>query len=65
MAYTLSDVLVRRTHIAFETRDAGRTAARTVARLLGPRLGWSQVETARQLERYDADAARIFGIDAG
>jgi glycerol-3-phosphate dehydrogenase len=63
MASTLSDVLVRRTHIAFETRDAGRAAARTVAAILAPRLGWTARETARQLERYDADAARIFGID--
>jgi glycerol-3-phosphate dehydrogenase len=63
MACTLSDVLVRRTHIAFETRDAGRAAARTVAALLAPRLGWSPAETARQLEQYDADAARIFGVD--
>jgi glycerol-3-phosphate dehydrogenase len=63
MACTLSDVLIRRTHVAFETPDAGRAAARTVAAVLAPRLGWDRAEITRQLERYDADAARIFGID--
>jgi glycerol-3-phosphate dehydrogenase len=63
MACTLSDVLARRTHVAFETRDAGRAAARVVASILAPRLRWTEIETARQLECYDQDAARIFGID--
>jgi glycerol-3-phosphate dehydrogenase len=65
LACTLSDVLVRRTHVAFETRDAGRAAARVVASILAPRLGWTEAETARQLERYDQDAERIFGIEKG
>jgi glycerol-3-phosphate dehydrogenase len=63
MACTLSDILVRRTHVAFETRDAGRAAARIAAVLVGPRLGWDHVEVARQLAMYDRDAARIFGVE--
>jgi glycerol-3-phosphate dehydrogenase len=63
MACTLSDVLVRRTHIAFETRDAGRAAARVVASILAPRLGWTSGETARQIDQYDQDAERIFGVE--
>ena len=63
MACTIADVLMRRTHIAFETRDAGRAAARLTAAVLAPRLGWDGAETARQLENYDRDAGRIFGID--
>ena len=52
---TLGDILIRRTHVAFETRDNGRAAARRLA----PLLGWG----AAEVDRYDAEAERIFGID--
>jgi len=55
MAYTIGDLLIRRTHVAFETPDHGRAAARRVATF----LGWD----AKELERYDAEVARIFTID--
>lgn len=55
MACTLGDLLIRRTHIAFETRDNGRAAARIVAAF----LGWS----AREVARYDAEVERLFTID--
>jgi glycerol-3-phosphate dehydrogenase len=55
LACTLGDLLIRRTHIAFETRDNGRAAARRVADF----LGWG----AKELDRYDAEVARIFAID--
>ena len=35
MACTLGDLLIRRVHVAFETRDNGRAAARKVAAFLG------------------------------
>ena len=63
-ARTLADVLVRRTHVAFETRDAGRAAARAAAPVLAARLDWTAAETARELARYDADVDRLFAIDA-
>jgi glycerol-3-phosphate dehydrogenase len=63
MACTVADVVMRRTHIAFETRDAGRGAARAVAVVLGPLLDWDAGEAGRQLEEYDRDAARVFGVD--
>ena len=53
-ACTLGDLLIRRTHVAFETRDSGRAAARRVA----AHLGWGDAE----LSRYDAEAERIFAI---
>ena len=56
MACTLGDLLIRRTHIAYETRDNGRAAARRVA----AHLGWD----GREVERYDAEVDRIFRIDA-
>jgi glycerol-3-phosphate dehydrogenase len=55
LAATLGDLLIRRTHIAFETRDNGREAARKVATW----LGWPK----KELDRYDAEVSRIFRID--
>jgi glycerol-3-phosphate dehydrogenase len=63
-ACTLADLLVRRTHIAFETRDNGRAAARRVAPVIAPLLGWDSAEMDRQLERYGAEARRVFAVDA-
>lgn len=53
-ARTLGDLLIRRTHVAFETRDNGRAVARAV----GAYLGWPAAEVAR----YDAEVERIFSI---
>lgn len=63
LACTLGDLLIRRTHVAFETRDNGRAAARRVAPFVAPLLGWDASRQDRELERYDAEVARIFTID--
>jgi glycerol-3-phosphate dehydrogenase len=63
LAGTLADLLIRRTHVAYETRDAGRAAARLLAPLVASRLGWNEPTVARELAAYDGDAARVFGID--
>ena len=60
----LADLLVRRAPLAFETRDAGRAAARRVAALVAPALGWDEAARAGALAAYDAEAARLFGVDA-
>lgn len=60
-ATSLADVLVRRLHIAFETADHGRAAARVAAAILAGRLSWDNARTRRELERYDAEVVRIFG----
>ena len=65
LACTLGDLLVRRTHVAFETRDHGRAVARAVAPAVAPLLRWDADRTARELERYDAEVRRIFSVDAG
>jgi glycerol-3-phosphate dehydrogenase len=65
LACTLADLLMRRTHVAYESRDAGRGAARVVAPLVAPLLGWDDAAVSRELAAYDDDAARIFGVDAG
>ena len=63
LACTLSDVLIRRTHVAFETRDNGRGAARRIAPLMAALLQWSVSDVEHQLSAYHLDAGRIFGID--
>jgi glycerol-3-phosphate dehydrogenase len=62
-ACTIADVLVRRTHLAFETRDHGMSVAPRVAALLAPALGWSAADIARELEDYRAEITRLFAID--
>lgn len=64
MACTLSDVLIRRTHIAFETRDNGRAVARRIAPLMQALLAWSDEATSEAIRRYDADAARLFTVES-
>ena len=60
---TIGDLLIRRTKVAFETSDNGRAAARTAAGELSRTLGWDAARRERELARYDAEAARIFGVD--
>jgi len=61
MALTLSDILVRRMHVAFETHDHGVSAAPAVARVAAPLLGWTSTRMETELARYDRDMAAIFG----
>ena len=62
-ACTLTDLLVRRAPVAYETRDAGRAAARRVAALVAGELGWTPDAIDRALAAHDAESARLFGID--
>lgn len=57
MALTLSDVLIRRTHVIYEARDGGLSRARAVAEVMAPRLGWDEAEIERQLADYAAQVA--------
>lgn len=63
-ACTLGDLLIRRTHIAFETRDNGRSAARRVLSEVAASCEWDKARQTRELERYDAEVDRVFRIDA-
>ena len=63
MACTLADLLVRRTHVAFETPDAGLAAAAVAAETIAPLLGWTDRGVAHALEEYSGEARRIFAID--
>ncbi len=57
MALSLSDVLIRRTHVIYEAADGGMARARTVAEVMAPRLGWDAAEIDRQIADYAAQVA--------
>jgi glycerol-3-phosphate dehydrogenase len=61
LAMTIGDVLIRRTHVAFETADHGRLAAETVADEMADLFSWSKKEKSDQLRRYSEESDRIFG----
>jgi glycerol-3-phosphate dehydrogenase len=62
MAQTLSDLLIRRTHLAFETRDHGSSVAQRAARIVAPLLGWSEETTSARVREYERDIERMFAI---
>ena len=62
MAMTLGDLLIRRTHLAFETADQARSLAPLAAHLVGPRLGWTSADREAALRAYDEEIARTFRI---
>ncbi len=51
-ALHLEDVLTRRTRISIETADRGVEAARHVAELIAPTLGWDTAARDREVEHY-------------
>jgi glycerol-3-phosphate dehydrogenase len=62
MALTLSDVLMRRTRIAFETRDHGVGVAAAVADAVSGPASWDKHQKRAQIDAYTDDVARVFGI---
>jgi glycerol-3-phosphate dehydrogenase len=64
MAWSLSDLLMRRTGVAFESSDGGRAAAEAVATRVAEWLNWSDEWKKRRLDAYMSDAARVFGVPA-
>jgi glycerol-3-phosphate dehydrogenase len=62
MAQTLSDLLIRRTHLAFETRDHGSSVAQQAATIVAPLLGWNEETTSARVREYVRDIERMFAI---
>jgi glycerol-3-phosphate dehydrogenase len=62
MAQTLSDLLIRRTHIAFETADHGASVATAAADVVAPYLGWTQETKRARVQEYQLDIERMFAI---
>jgi len=51
-ALHLDDILTRRTRISIEVPDRGDTAAREIADLVAPILGWESEDIEREVEHY-------------
>jgi len=62
MASTLGDLLIRRTHLAFESPDHGMAIAGRVAKAVAPLLGWDEEGVRRAVADYSNEAERIFSI---
>jgi glycerol-3-phosphate dehydrogenase len=59
-ALTPADVLLRRTRLAFETRDHGAAAAPRVADLMARELGWPAAWRNTVLDAFSAETGRFF-----
>ncbi len=57
-ARTVADVLVRRLHLFFESRDQGAMAAAATARLMAQELHWNPAEEQQQVANYRALTGR-------
>lgn len=64
MACTLADILVRRTHVAFETRDHGRAAATRITPVVGALLGWNVERCEAERSAYETTVSRLFRIES-
>jgi glycerol-3-phosphate dehydrogenase len=62
LAQTLSDLLIRRSHLAFEARDHGLSVAPRAAEIVAPLLGWSQEAKSARVREYERDVERMFAI---
>ena len=62
MAYTVADLLIRRTQLAFETRDHGIGVAPLVASAVAE-VWQGAPETGRAIEAYEREVRRIFAVD--
>jgi glycerol-3-phosphate dehydrogenase len=62
MARTLSDLLIRRTHLAFETPDHGLGIAARAADIAAPLLGWDDQTKSARVREFRQDVERMFAI---
>jgi glycerol-3-phosphate dehydrogenase len=62
IAMDLSDLLIRRAHLAFETRDHGKSIAPRAADIVAPLLGWDDSTKLARIREFEQDVARIFTI---
>ena len=62
-AESVADVLMRRTLLAFETRDHGMAVAPRVASIMGAILGWTAEGIGTAVADYGQEVTRVFGIN--
>jgi glycerol-3-phosphate dehydrogenase len=63
MARTLGDLLIRRTHLAFERRDNAIALAPRIAEYVAPILGWSAADVSEHIDRFKSEVDAIFRVD--
>jgi glycerol-3-phosphate dehydrogenase len=63
LACTLGDLLIRRTKVAFETRDHGLSIAQRCAEGVAAVLGWDQRAIGAEIDGYAKEVMQIFAID--
>lgn len=61
-AESLADVMIRRTFLAFEMKDQGRSVATRIARRMGAKLGWTDAGVHNAVREYTQSLDRIFTI---
>src|SRR5438552_2417884 len=61
-AQTLGDLLIRRTHLAFETRDHGKSVAARAADIVAPVLHWDEQTKNARVREFEQDVGRMFAI---
>ena len=64
MARTIADVLVRRTHVAFELEDHGVAAAERVAGVMAELLAWTAERREEETLRWQDETTNVFGVNA-
>jgi glycerol-3-phosphate dehydrogenase len=62
MAQDLSDLLIRRVHLAFETVDHGASVAGRAADVVAPLLGWDDQTKSARVREFNRDIERMFAI---
>jgi glycerol-3-phosphate dehydrogenase len=62
LACTLGDLLIRRTHLAHESRDHGANAAPRVADAVALLLRWDREACLRAIRDFESEIAREFSI---
>jgi glycerol-3-phosphate dehydrogenase len=62
MAQDLSDLLIRRVHLAFETPDHGKSVAAGAADIVAPLLGWDDQTKSARVREFNRDVERMFAI---
>jgi glycerol-3-phosphate dehydrogenase len=62
LAQDLSDLLIRRTHLAFETPDHGTDVAPVAADIIAPLLDWNDQTKSARVREFRQDVERMFAI---
>ncbi len=62
MALTLGDLLIRRTHLAFEMPDQARSIAPSVAELVAPFMSWTSADRDAALQQYESEVRGMFAV---